>query len=222
MASRRLRPMTAADLPSLPEPCSSCTFWEVGLSDLAVSPDHLDRSTIKNEWAEAVTARWGYCGVLASHDTETIGYLTMAPARYVRRLGAFASTPVSPDAAVVMSAYVAPEHRGHGIGRQLMQAAAGLVARRDIRALEAVGTYHDGPSCMMPAGWLQAVGFSIVRDHPVTPRLRMDLQTTVRWRPGLGAAWHRLAGLVSQPVGVPEPTSYVTHEGNDPLVPGHS
>ncbi len=221
MSSRRLRPMTAADLPSLPEPCSSCTFWQVGLTDLAGSPDHLDRGTIKNEWAEAVTARWGYCGVLATHEGQTIGYLTLAPARYVRRLGAFATTPVSPDAAVVMSAHVAEEFRGRGIGRQLMQAAAGLVARRDIRALEAVGTYHEGPSCMLPVGWLEAVGFSVVRDHPMTPRLRMDLQTTVRWRPGLGAAWHRLADLVSQPIGVPEPASAVVQEGTDPRVPGH-
>ena len=66
---------------------------------------------------------------------------------YVPRLGAFATTPVAADAAVVMSAHVAPEMRRKGIGKQLVQSAAGLVARRDIRALEAVGTYHDGPSC---------------------------------------------------------------------------
>ena len=35
MGSRRLRPMTAADLRSLPEPCARCTFWEASLTDLA-------------------------------------------------------------------------------------------------------------------------------------------------------------------------------------------
>ena len=145
MGSRRLRPMTAADLPSMPGSCARCTFWESTLADLAAPADHVDRREMKVEWAEIVTRHWGYCGVIAFADDEPIGHLTLAPAMYVPRLGAFATTPVGADAAVVMSAHVAPELRGKGLGKQLVQSAAGLVARRDIRALEAVGTYHDGP-----------------------------------------------------------------------------
>ncbi|HLM21140.1 MAG TPA: GNAT family N-acetyltransferase [Propionibacteriaceae bacterium] len=211
MGSRRLRPMTAADLPSLPPSCARCTFWEASLNDLAAPADHVDRQVMKAEWAEIVTRHWGYCGVMAFVDDEPIGHLTLAPAMYVPRLGAFATTPVGPDAAVVMSAHVAAELRGKGIGKQLVQSAAGLVARRDIRALEAVGTHHDGPSCMLPIGWLEAVGFQVVRPHPITPRLRMDLQNAVRWRPGLGAAWNRLTGLVRQPQS-PEPATYIRRE----------
>ena len=210
MGSRRLRPMTAADLPSLPEPCARCTFWEASLTDLAAPADTPGPPAVKAEWAEAVTRHWGYCGVLALPGGHPIGHLSMAPALYVPRLGAFATTPVSPDAAVIMSARVVEEFRGKGIGRQLVQSAAGLVVRRDIRALEAVGTYHDGPSCMLPAAWLEAVGFAVVRPHPITPRLRMDLQSTLRWRrpgrrlasadrAGLLAGHHPRAGLVRAP-----------------------
>jgi GNAT superfamily N-acetyltransferase len=135
---------------------------------------------------------------MAVNDGETIGFLTMAPAAFVPRLGAFATTPISPDAVVVMSVRVIEEFQHRGIGRQLVTSAAALVARRDIRALEAVGTYRDGPSCMLPASWLESVGFGVVRPHPITPRLRMDLHATVRWRPDLGAAWSRLTGLVPQ------------------------
>jgi len=207
--------MTAADLHALPEPCSRCTFWEASLADLATSSDgHAGRT--KQGWAEAVTRRWGYCGVVAYNDNQLIGHLTLAPAMLVPRLGAFATTPVSADAAVLMSVSVAEEHRGHGVGRHLVQSAAALVARRDIRALEAVGTYHDGASCMLPVGWLEAVGFAVVRPHPVTPRLRMDLQTTLRWRPDLGAAWSRLTGLVVQPA-APDPATYARRDSTEPL-----
>jgi GNAT superfamily N-acetyltransferase len=219
MSARRIRPLTAADVPELPGPCSVCAFWEASLSDLATSSEHEDRARAKLEWAEAVTARWGHCGVMAVNDGAIVGFLTMAPAGFVPRLGAFATTPTSQDAAVVMSVRVVEEFQGKGIGRQLVQAAAGLVVRRDIRALEAVGTYREGPSCMMSAGWLEAVGFGVVRPHPVTPRLRLDLQSTVRWRPDLGAAWQRLTGLVPQGV-EPRPAAFEpAHRDTLPTAP---
>jgi GNAT superfamily N-acetyltransferase len=203
---RRLRPMTAADLELLPDPCGGCAFWETSVADLAAPLDHPDRSARKAEWAQEVTDHWGYCGVLAVHDDEVLGFLTLSPARLVRRLPALPTTPVGGDVAVLLSAQVTEAWRGKGIGRQLVSTAAGLVARRDIRALEAVGTRRDGPSCLMPVGWLETVGFGVVREHPVTPRLRLDLHATQRWT-GLGAAWNRLTGLVA-PAAAPQPASY--------------
>lgn len=202
---RRLRPMTVADLARLPDPCARCTFWEVSLHDLAAPDLHRDRAEVKREWAEAVTRRWGYCGVIALDGDELLGYATMAPARLVPRLTALDTAPLNPDAAVLLSTRVSEQHRGRGLGRQLVSSAAGLMVRRDIRAIEAVGTYREGPSCISPVGFLQRVGFTVVREHPVTPRLRMDLQSTARWLPDLGAAWSRLTGLMPQPAPGPEP-----------------
>ncbi len=214
---RRIRPMTATDLADLPEPCGRCTFWESSLSDLASYDGQRQRPEVKLEWATAVTDRWGYCGVRAVDNGATVGFLTMAPPVLVPRLAAFATTPVSSDAAVLMSVRVDEDYRGHGIGRQLIQTGAGLLVRRDIRALEAVGTYRAEPSCMLPVGWLESVGFEVVRDHPVTPRLRMNLQTTLRW-PDLGAAWSRLTSLVAQPA-PPEPNGAAWREAAPTAAP---
>jgi GNAT superfamily N-acetyltransferase len=148
MGSRRFRPLTAADLPNLPEPCARCTFWESSLLDLAAPADSRDRRRTTAEWAEAVTRHWGYCGVLAQHEDQVIGHLCMAPARFVPRLGAFATTPVSPDAAVILSARVVEPWRGKGIGRQLVQSAAGLtgvVAKAPSRGTRRAGAMHRCP-----------------------------------------------------------------------------
>lgn len=202
---RRLRPMTAADLRLLPDPCARCTFWEVSLHDLAAPDLHRDRAEVKREWAEAVTRRWGYCGVIATDGDEVLGYATLAPAGMVPRLGALDGAHLNPGAAVLLSTRVEEPYRGRGLGRQLIQAAAGQMVRRDIRAIDAVGSYREGPSCISPVAFLQRVGFAVVRQHPVTPRLRMDLQATARWLPDLGAAWNRLTGLMPQPTAGPEP-----------------
>ena len=203
--TRRLRPMAVADLALLPDPCSRCTFWEVSLHDLTAPDLHRDRTEVKREWAEAVARRWGYCGVIAADGDELLGYATLAPAGLVPRLGALTVTPINPDAAVLLSVRVEEPHRGRGLGRQLLQSAAGLMVRRDIRAIEAVASSREGPSCLAPAGFQERVGFTVVRPHPVTPRLRMDLQSTARWLPDLGAAWNRLTGLMPQPAPGPEP-----------------
>lgn len=191
VAHRRIRPMTAADFASLPDPCGQCTFWESGLR--------------KQEWAERVTEQWGFCGVMAVRDGQTMGYLTLAPAGFVPRLGAYSSNSVSPDAAALVTMRVFDGYGGRGIGRQLVQSAAALMVRRKMPALEAIGSYR-ATGCVLPVSWLEFVGFAIVREHPVTPRLRMDLNSTLRW-PMLSAVWDRLAGLVRQPA-PPEPASF--------------
>jgi GNAT superfamily N-acetyltransferase len=178
-----------------------------GRSRTAATDGRHDPNGSRHAWAEAVTAAWGYCGVMAVNDGSVIGYLTLAPASLVPSGGIPFRTGASPDAAVMMSAHVVEGYRGNGVGRQMMQTAAGMVARRGVRAIEAVGANRSGALLLPPTAWLESVGFVVVRPHPLTPRLRMDLQATVRWRADLSAAWSRLTGLVPQPA-PPEPASF--------------
>jgi hypothetical protein len=83
--------------------------------------------------------------------------------------------------------------------------AADLVRRGGPKAgLAAIEAFGDvGPAsalhgrrCAAPAEFLARVGFKTHRPHPTTPRMRMDLRSTVTWRDEFGAAWERLVHVV--------------------------
>jgi hypothetical protein len=57
--------------------------------------------------------------------------------------------------------------------------------------MEVIAT-EQSVSCLVPAEFLRAVGFTTVRPHPVTPRLRLDLKSTVSWREDVEAALDRI------------------------------
>ncbi|HLT60784.1 MAG TPA: GNAT family N-acetyltransferase [Microlunatus sp.] len=193
MASRRIRPLTARDLDRLPDACPDDSLRTA----LAAGSDR--------PWLDEVAAQWGACGVMALNSGRVIGYLLLAPTELLPRTGVF-TRGAGDDAVVVVTGRVVEEHRGHGVGRQLIQAAAALGVRRSYRALEAFGSTVPGTT-LLPVSWLTAVGFEVARAHPVTPRLRMELRSTARWRTELSAVVDRLTGLVVRPV-PPEPANY--------------
>jgi GNAT superfamily N-acetyltransferase len=97
------------------------------------------------------------------------------------------------------TAHVAPEHRGAGIGRMLVQGMAkDLILRGGVKAVEAFGdTRGRAGHCVVPADFLLAVGFSTQRAHAVNPRMRMDLRTTLSIREELERGLETLLGAVS-------------------------
>ena len=172
---RRIRPMTEVDLvPAEDRP------------GLAVA-DHAAA-------VEAV-ARWGFCGVVMGPVEQPIGILGVVPLADAEGKGA--------SSALLSGIWVNPDDRGHGLGRQLVQAVAAELIRREVAVVEAVGQ-----SEVLPTGFLRSVGFRVIQANPIAPRLRMDLATTVRRRPDLVAAWHRLAGLVPASIPPPQPAGF--------------
>ena len=129
-----------------------------------------------------------------SSTTSRSGYVVYAPEAFVPGAAAFPTAPVSPDAVLMTTAYVEPAHRGGGTGPD---AGAGHGPRpgraRDIRAVEAFGdTRGRRASCVVPIDFLGSVGFKTQRAHGTSPRMRMDLRTTVTWRSEVEAALERL------------------------------
>ena len=186
--------LTLDNLDAIPAPCRSCLFWEC---DPVRREQAEEPTTEKEAWVSEVLREWGSCGRVAVVDDQLVGYVLYAPAGFVPGAAGFATAPVSPDAVLMTTAYVEPAARGGGVGRMLVRAMARDLVERDLRAVEAFGDRRLRPaSCSVPADFLSRVGFRTQRDHPVTPRMRMDLRTAVSWKSEVEAALERLVGVV--------------------------
>jgi GNAT superfamily N-acetyltransferase len=202
--ARRLVNLTLDNLGDLPTRCRSCVFWE--LDPVAGKQAHETGGTDleKEAWLSDTLLEWGSCGKLVYVDGRPAGYALFAPPSYIPRSLAFATSPASPDAVLLMTARLLPEFAGRGLGRVLVQGVVADVAGRGLKAIEAFGT-HDGPSnragraCVLPAEYLLAVGFKTVRPHPHHPRMRLDVKATASWREDVEYALERLVSTIAPP-----------------------
>lgn len=196
---RRLVPLTLDNLPDLPGRCRSCVFWELdpvsGEAAVKAGKPELE----KEAWISAVLLEWGSCGRVVYVDDVPAGFVLYAPPAYVPRSTAFPTSPVSPDAVQLITGLIIPEYQGQGLGRVMVQTVAKDVLRRGFKAIEAFGDARSEQSpCVLPADHLLAVGFKTVRPHPVYPRLRLDLRTTLSWKEDVEMALDRLLGAVQK------------------------
>jgi GNAT superfamily N-acetyltransferase len=197
--SRKVVRMTLDHLAELDAPCRECVFWELD----PVRRGRVDEPAAEKEaWMSAVLRDWGSCGRVVLVDDRAVGYALYAPPAYLPGAGGFPTAPVSSDAVLLSAVYVEPDARGGGLGRMLVQGMArDLIERGGIGAVEAFGDTR-GPgrpgarSCVNPVDFLTSVGFKTQRAHATTPRMRMDLRTTLTWREELEGALERLLGAV--------------------------
>jgi GNAT superfamily N-acetyltransferase len=207
--SRRLVNVTLDNLSDLPTKCRNCVYWELDPVAGERAVECGDAALEKEAWVSDTLLEWGSCGQLVYVDGASAGYVLYAPPAYVPRSVAFPTSPVSADAVLLMTARIVPEFAGTGLGRMLVQGVARDVVRRGIRAIEAFGRGERGEPdepgepnyhCLLPADYLRAVGFKTVRPHPRTPRLRLDVKTTVTWKEDVEYALDRLLASMQTPV----------------------
>ncbi len=200
--SRKIVRLTLDNLEALPSPCRSCLFWE---RDPVRRSRAEDPASEKDAWVSHVLREWGSCGRVALVDDVPVGYLVYAPEAFVPGAAGFPTAPVSPDAVLLTTAYVAPEWANGGLGRMLVQGMARDLIKRDIKAIEAFGNTRgtDTMSCVLPVEFLGSVGFKTQRAHTTTPRMRMELRAAITWRTEVEAALERLVGVVRP---TPKPT----------------
>jgi GNAT superfamily N-acetyltransferase len=219
--ARRKVELTAAEVDLLPAACRSCLFWEDGSTGPMFSPAlrtrHETPTERKRAWVSARVEEGTPPGAVLVVDDEVAGYALFAPA------GGFAPRSsllprVSPDALLLATMWVAAAHRGHGLGRLLVQAALKEAIRLDLTAVEVYGDRRwRERACVLPVTWLLHEGFEVHQEHPRTPLLRLETRRTARWAGSLEHAWEEVLGRIprrvvapggeSVPGGVPVPNA---------------
>lgn len=218
---RRLEPLTGEAVDRLPVPCRHCLAWELGEpcaggigAQSRVEPD--DRGLVRKQaWVSAQVQEDRPPGRVLRIDDEVVGYVLCAPAgAFTLPSGVLRPAP-SPQALLLATLWVAPDHRGHGYGRLLLQASLREALQRDLPAVEAYGDrrWRDREG-MLPATWLLHEGFEVRAEHPRTPLFRIDVHRTARWAESLEHALEEVLGRVPRPVRVPSPErAPLSHEG---------
>ena len=196
--ARKIVRLTVDHLAALEAPIRECLFWELDPVRRARVPAH-ERAAEKEAWLSEVLREWGSCGRVALVDERPVGYVVYVPAALAPGASVLPTAPVSPDALLMTTAYVLPEHRGGGLGRMLVQGMArDLIERGGVRAIEAFGDTRDGHGgrecpqrCVLPAGFLGGVGFKTQRAHTArrpgcgwtcAPRSPGATRSSWRWR----------------------------------------
>ncbi|HEY7224843.1 MAG TPA: GNAT family N-acetyltransferase [Micromonosporaceae bacterium] len=201
--SRRLVSLTLDTLEDLPRRCRQCVFWELDPVSAERTCATGDPGLEKEAWVSQTLLEWGSCGKLVYVDGTAAGYAFYSPPAYVPRSMAFPTSPVSPDAVLLMTAHVLPMFAGGGVGRMLIQGVARDVSRRGVRAIEAFGDAKFGDEvdeisgCLAPADFFLAVGFKTVRPHPRFPRVRLELRTALSWKSDVEYALEKLLNSMS-------------------------
>lgn len=186
MTARRPHDLTLETLECLPEPCRSCAFWEAGRpprrAEGSVEGDR------KRAWWEATQLDWGTPGKAVFDGGRLVGYAGFGPPERIqgsRRMGGL----VSDDALLLTTVWVAPDYRGAGLGKLLLQSVLRETYQRGERALEAYGARGDSdPPCVVSEGFLTANGFTVVEENWAYPRLRLDLRQTSRLQESVNSA----------------------------------
>lgn len=205
--SRRVVGVTLDNLDFLPKKCRRCVFWELAPHIREQAEEFGQTDLEKEAWVSSVLLEWGSCGRIVMLGEVPAGYVLYAPPAAVPRAAAFPTSPVSADAVLLTALKVIPEFAGSGLGRMLVQAVAKDLTRRGVHAVEAFGDAKptEESTCVVPAEFLQQVGFKTVRAHPRWPRLRLELRTALTWKEDVEAALERLLTSVTVTSVQPQP-----------------
>lgn len=205
---RQIRDLTHTNIDDVPRPCRGCVFWEYAPADRALTLGAHDADFEKEAWTSEVSLVSGSCGKVCYVDGRPAGFALFGAQEMFHGADVF-PLRISKDALFLAMMRVLPEHGGRGIGKALVHAVLKEAKARGKKAVEAYGDrawQHE--ACILPAAFLELVGFRVKRDHPRFPLYRIDLGSLAKMSKNVEAAVE--AFLESVFAQAPEPATQKT------------
>lgn len=184
----KLVTLEAETLSCLHPAAARSVFWE--LDPLSESYQGIDSEMDKSAWLLALVYEQKTAGFSIVTDRAR-ATLLMCPPSAAPGAVRLPTAPFSADAYCLTSLHVDAAFAGIGWEALLIDAATAHLTQLPLPAIEAFGLKDDYSHdltgiCktivenaeqigLMPVSALESAGFSIVADHPVIPRLRLDL-----------------------------------------------
>lgn len=174
-------------------------FWELDAEAASLVHDSGDPAFEKEAWLTTTLFNYGCCGLSLERSTAARAVATVLWCSRDAAPGCaqLPTAPVSEDAEVLTSLFIDPGFAGVGLEAVLLDAAIMQLVDADVPAVEAFGWRQDffsradvdelleGPVGsvlrsaseigLMSVAVLESAGFQVVADHPVLPRLRLEL-----------------------------------------------
>lgn len=187
------------------------TLHPEGLAELdeCGAPGRVPRSE-DVAWARAAADQWGLCGVVFVHGDEVVAHALVSPTLHLPSDHPLAAWSRTPESAALLELHTT-DRAPDDAAKVLVQSLAARLHGR-VGGLEAAGTLGE-PSChQLSCEWLQGVGFQPVpgAGNRFGRRMRLDLSSTIVWRPGLRGTWRAVKAMLERPLG-PEPTGRRRH-----------
>lgn len=202
--ARQIVDLTHTNVDDLPRPCRGCVFWEYAPADRALTLGAHDADFEKEAWCSEVSLVHGSCGKVAYVDGSLAGFALCGPHDLFHGADVF-PLRISRDALFLATVRVLPEAAGRGVGKALVHAVLREAKARGKRAVEAYGDRTWGhEACILPGGFLDALGFRVKRDHPRFPLYRLDTGSLAKVGRNVEAAVEAFLESVFKPEAVPQ------------------
>lgn len=206
--ARVIRDLTNTTLDDIPAPCRGCTFWEFSPGDRDFTFSVSDGEFEKEAWCSEVSLVHGSAGKIAYLDGSPVGYALCGPQEIFRGAEMF-PLRISRDALFFATMRVLEEGRDQGVGKALVHAVLKEAKVRGKRAIEAYGDRQwQHEVCIMPAPFLEALGFKVKREHPRFPLYRLDLSSIAKMSKSVETAVEQfLESVFAREARIPERAS---------------
>ena len=176
----RLIPLDAANLMRIHPVTARSVFWE--LDPLGDAFSGTDPDVDKAAWLLTLSYEQpavGFSIVDPAAATGARATLLMCPPSAAPGAVRMPTAPFSADAFCLTSLHIDSAVAGIGWEAVLIDAAVAALTSQSLPAVEAFGFRTEIPRSadigLMSAEVLESAGFTVVADHPDTPRLRLEL-----------------------------------------------